>query len=318
MLRSGTNFKQEELNVLIQEQGLGDMIANLPALRYIHKKYKHIKLNIWVPDFIAPLYRLAIPNPHSVRGYSEGEKKYKHGLATIATGRSNHKGINSMKIHPVDYAFLVLCNEQPEIEYKNYPRLDLSKIKTNHLNLPEKFVCISVGATAPVKAISGSIINSIAKHAIKKGYTPVFLGSTKQEIGKDGVVLKVTLNEEVDYSLGLDLTNKTNILETARIIDLSKCLIGMEGGLTHMAGLTDTPTISSYTFADPKRLMPIRNNILGHNIYPIEPALDLECRYCLTYTNFIYDHEFSSCFYGDYQCVPVHPVQFLLEMDKVL
>lgn len=324
MLRTGYKHDRAHVNVLIQQQGLGDMCANLPALLYMCNQYTHVTPHIWIPDFMVPLYKNILPPSAIVRGYSEAEKKFKP-RTTVATGISNHQGISSTKIHPVDYAFLVLLNEMPEIEHKNYPKVN--PIDINHLNLPEKYVCISVGATIPAKVLPANIVNEVAKYVLKKGYTPVFLGSDKEKV--DNVKnLTVSINTEVDYSVGINLCNKTSLLETASIIANSKCLVGMEGGLSHVAGLTDVPVVSSYTFADPQKLMPIRNNVLGYNVFPIEQPESLECRYCLSRGNFVGGkgsrdldsfHNFSECYYDDYKCVTnLHPLQFILELDKIL
>lgn len=296
---------------------MGDMIANLPALLYLCNTYTHVVPHIWVPDFIVPVYKDVLPSKAIVRGYSE-QKKYKQGLSTLTTGITNHKGVSSQRMHPVDYAFVVLLGELPGMEHKNY--LKINPVDISKFNLPEKYVCISVGATVAVKVLPPNIINDVARHALSKGYTPVFLGSDQEDVIKGIENLKVFLGDNIDYSAGINLCNKTNLMEAASIIAGSACLIGMEGGLTHIAGMTNTPIVSSYTFADPKLLMPIRENTLGFKVLPVEPTSD--CRYCLSVGSFTKHKtnpkqwaDFSTCYFDTYDCVSSLTSQMFI--DKV-
>ena len=223
----------------------------------------------------------------------------------------------AMRTHPVDYAFHMLADHHVENEEKNY--LKITPIDISKFNLPEKFVLIPVGSTSPVKELSSRTINDIADFCIAMDYVPVFVGSTKNVPGSgDEHSAKI---QEVDYSKGINLVNKTNLLELGSIMTKAKCIVGLDGGLMHLAGCTDLTIICGFTFVSPHHIMPIRNNILGWNVYPIEQPKSLGCRYCQT--NMIWTaelgHDFRDCYYDDFQCVKnMTSDKFIEVLDKVL
>lgn len=294
----------------------GDLVCSLVAVDYIIRTYPWVNLLVWVPDYLLDFAKNILPEKAIVRNYTEAKKKYdgtRPGISTQWSGRHT-----PMRIHPVDYGFHLLADEHVPLEKKNYLKFNGTNVDITKYNLPEKYVVIGVGSTFKVKEFPIDTVNEISKYCISKGYTPVFVG---KEVDETGVKYKKTANiTKVDFSLGIDLTNKTNLLELAKVIEGAKCYVGMDGGNVHIAGCTDTPIVVGYTFIDGKKHnVPIRNNQLGYNCYVVEPDESLKCRFCQTRMNFYYDLWYPDCLYKDFECVKhMTPDKFIKHLETIL
>ncbi len=120
-----------------------------------------------------------------------------------------------------------------------------------------------------------------------------------------------------DYENGLNLINKTDTLEIAAIMDKATAVIGMDGGLIHVAGFTDTQIVAGYTLVDPVHVAPIRYNAQSYKFKAIEPNILVPNRYFQTYKHF---HK------GDYRVFPgwerviaeMKPESFISHLETIL
>lgn len=306
------------VNLTVTGGGTGDCIAYLVAVNYIVKELPWINLLIWVPDYLLNFAKHVLPKGAIIRNFTDAQKKYNKnniGLTTKWLGQHT-----PMKTHPVDYAYHMLCDMSTiPLEYKNYLKIRPEEIDIKHFKLPEKYVTINIASTSKVKELPGNVINDISKHAIQKGYTPVYVGKKVSDLGIKGQELTANIANDTDFSLGIDLTDKTSLLEAAAVIAGSSAFIGMEGGLTHLAGCTDVSIISSYSFIDPNLMAPIRNGKIGDNCHFIVPDESLGCRFCQSNMPLIFDLDFRTCFYKDFLCVSQLTFnKFKEKMDLVL
>ena len=74
-----------------------------------------------------------------------------------------------------------------------------------------------------------------------------------------------------------NLCGKTSLVQAALVLQASKCFIGNDSGLMHMAGLTGTPTLGLFFSTDDVRTSP-----LGISTTVLKSAID--CRPCLNRT----------------------------------
>ena len=201
-----------------------------------------------------------------------------------------------MKIHCLDYAFLKLCDENPPLTSKNYLKLDVTSILGLGFDLPDDYAVLTTGFTAEVREWPPEEVNKTAKWLVEQGITPVFLGQTQTETGNKHTI-KGTFKEEIDFSQGINLIDKTSLLQAATIMYSAKAVLGVDNGLLHVAGCTDVPIIGGFTTVTPEVRMPVRNNILGWNYYPVVPDKSLECSFCQEKTNFLFGHDYRNCIY---------------------
>lgn len=300
MLRpKGFKPKPKVINIVLMNGGVGDHMASLVAIDYILKNYTWIRPLVWMPDFLVSFAKHILPKNLHIRGYTDMALHYSPEKPTKTTAWDGV--ISPMKMHCLDYAFMKLCDENPPMFKKNYLQVRLDDIDTSKFDLPEKYIVVTAGFTAEVRELLPEAINKIADYALSKGYTPVYLGQTATATGA-AYVIKGTFREEIDFSKGLNLIDKTNLLEAAKIMGQSKAVLGVDNGLLHVAGCTDASIIGGFTTVNPELRMPVRHGCLGWNYIAIEPDEDLACKFCQVKTNFLYDHNYINCLYKDNLC----------------
>lgn len=312
------HFKPEphDVNCILLSGGVGDHIGSLVAIDYILKSYPWINLLIWVPDFLKEFAQNVLPVNANVRNFTEMKTQYDRRKTTIHTewdGRTS-----PMKMHSVDYAFLKLCDEQVPLTKKNYLRVKMDKIDVSQIASNKDYVVITTGYTASVREFKAFEVNKISDYLLSKEITPVYLGQRETSTGgKDNI--KGIFSDEIDYSKGLDLRDKTTLLQAAKVIQGAKAIVGVDCGLLHVAGCTDTPIVAGFTTVRPELRAPIRNNILGHGFYSVVPGALLQCRFCQSDTNFLYNVNYTKCMYKDYLCVQdLTADKFISYLDKIL
>lgn len=328
MLRDNTKLPIENVNLLFDDGGLGDNIARLSVVKYIRDTYKHVILHVYVPDYFLDLAKHLVPYVNFYN-FSVGKTNWNKNFACKKTSNDHH---TNMKTHLVDNAFHILSDSSVDIKHKEYVKLRPKKIDITKFNLPKNYVILTTGFTANVRELRASIVNELATYIIKKGCTPVFLGSKTAKVGAESIgahtdVRDITgnFNKEIDYTKGIDLINKTSLLEAAKIISNSKALVGLDNGLMHVAGTTEVPIIGAYTTVESKYRLPYRHGCLGWNCYVIEPPESLKCRFCQSNWEFVYNHDYRNCYYKEkgydteIQCVKsLNSIKFIEQLEKVL
>lgn len=289
------------INCLIAENGMGDLLCSLVAVDHILHNCPWINLLIWVPDYLKEFAKHVLPKGSTVRNFTEAKKKYDNTKYGITTKWQSQRH-TPMRTHPVKYAYHVLADYSPTEQEMSYLKIRPSEIDISHFNLPAKYVVLPGASTELVKAMPVATLNSLSDYILSKGYMPVFLGRTENPTGVEGIAGRAEIQEGYDFSKGINLVNKTTVLESAAIIAGAKLYIGMDGGITHLAGFTDTPIVAGYTFVKPEVMLPVRDGVFGKNVYAIEPDASLGCRGCQTNWTLFMEHDFRDCYYKDYLC----------------
>ncbi len=283
-----------KLHQILTDGGAGDLLCQLVAVNYNIKNNPEIDFQVWVPDYLCKFAMHVLPPKTAVFPFSDAEKKFDKAGKGRTTQWFDH-GHTPMRTHPVDYGFHMLADKHiTGMADKSYLKIRPGVIDIKKYLLPEKYVCIATTAAEPVKALSPSVLNEIIDYVISKGYTPVFLGKEESDCGfKDFKVKSKVI--PIDYSKGINLLNKTTLLEAARVIHGAAVYIGMDSGLTHLAGFTDTYIVAGYTLVDPRHVAPIRKGFQNYRFYAIEPDETVPNRYFQTNNSF---------YEGDYRTFP--------------
>lgn len=323
MFRQDHTPKKEIVNIVFNNNGCGDHIAYMSAIKYIRDYNPWVHINLIVPNFFYDLACNLVPNIE-IHKFSEGTKAAKFGHTIIKTGDSK---FDTLKSHLVDNAFAIICNKQVSDVHKNYCTLNTDTIDISKFNLvPNKYIVITTGFTAEVRELLPHTVNELAQYVIKKGYTPVFLGKKNASLGLEGRNNLIgKFKNEIDYSVGVDLIDKTTLPEAGKIIANSRVIIGVDNGLIHLAATTDVSIVAGFTSVSPHTRLPYRNNTLGYNCYTVVPEESLACRYCQTNWDFIYNHEFTKCWYkenkldSEIKCVKqLNSLKFIEQLEKIL
>lgn len=308
-------FPKLNINFLLNTGGIGDNIAALPAMQYIRESYPWITPYLYVPDYFVPVVRNMIPDM-IVRPFSKGDKLFNGNWAARQTMLKGH---DSLATHLVDYNFHCLCNKQVDIKHKNYLKLNLNWIHTDKFKLPKDYVCIATGYTAPIRKFPGHTVNEIVKYLNDRNIGVVFLGSKQAYTG--GAVHDIVSNfpNEIDYTKGINLVDKTSLLEAGKIIAESKCLVAIDCGLMHIAGCTDVPIVGGYTSVDPVMRFPYRNNELGYKCYPVVPPDDQPEKFFQSRIDFVFNKDFKFSWFDNENLVnSLTAKMFIEQLEKIL
>lgn len=296
MFRDSTYFPKEKVQFTFNAGGAGDMIAAMSCIKWVKATYKFVDIHLYVPDFFIELANNLVPGI-TVRKYSE-ITTYWNDKAPAKQLKNVH---TQMKTHVVDHAFHVLADREARIEEKNYCRLN--PVDITKFNLPQDYCVITTGFTAAVREMIPEAVNGVVEYLLSKNVTPVFLGSKTAPTGVKTQLLG-NFKNEIDFSKGIDLIDQTSLPEAGTIIAGAKAIVGLDNGLLHLAGCTDTPIIIGTTTVESHLRVPYRDNVLGKNCYVVEPPKSLKCRFCQSNWDYIYsaNHDFKLCYYKDYKC----------------
>jgi len=306
--------KEENVNIVFDDGGIGDAIGRLPAVKYAHDMHPHVKFYLWIPDYFYGIALRSLPKRINIKKFTDG-KHYNETYAGRHFAIPHH---NNLACHITDNAFNMILNKSVENKYKNYLPVYTDDISIKRFGLPKNYIIVSTGFTAPVREFLPEHVNKVVQYIKFKNYTPVFLGKEEAHNGS-GYTIKGNFREEINYDKGINLLNKTSLLETHAIIKNAKTIVGLDNGLLHLAGTTDIPIVGGFTTVDPEHRMPYRHDQMGWNYYPVVPTQDLKCRFCQSNWNFTYDHDFKECYYKDYLCIKqLNADLYIKELEKIL
>lgn len=289
----------------MNDGGLGDALCRLPVIKYCLDKYQHLSCDVWSPDFLIPVARNAL------RGYEERcqfvplkmmkTKLFNPNLMAVGFLTDSH---TTLRTHLVDHGFNIMNDGLPPIECRNYLKLRMDEIDTTAFNLaPGTYVCLTPGYTAVVRALLPAAWNEIAAWLVTKGLVPVWLGASEAPVNHGIVSIKAQLDEEIDYTVGVDLRNKTSLLEAGKLMGYAKAVVGLDNGLIHLSAMTDVAIVAGYSSVDPAVRLPYRRNQLGWNCHVVVPDESLKCRFCQVQFHFLYGMDFRLCYTKTLDCI---------------
>lgn len=285
------------INVLFDQGGIGDLIAWLPPLKFIFTEHQHVRINVWVPDFFHDLTKRALKGTEkriTIYKLSNQLHFLNRKYQTYSFKMQNYTNLGA---HMTEHAFEIICHTKPDNKnHLNYVSFDLTYVDIAKFNLPKKYVILTTGFTAPVREFLPEYINEISQYIVSKGYTPVFLGKHSTNTGIKHVI-KGNFSNEIDFSVGIDLIDKTTLIECVKICEESHGVVGLDNGILHLAGCTDVPIVGGFTTVNPNHRMPYRHGVLGWQYFPVVPPESLKCKFCQSNWQFTNGHDFTKCFY---------------------
>lgn len=269
---------------IVTDGGAGDLICCLVAVDYNIRTFKEVQFQVWVPDYLLDFAKHVLSPGGVIRPFSKAKAKFNNQIEGMSTEWcTTHTCIRT---HPVDYGFHMLSDRHEyDMSKKNYLQIEPEKIDIKRFKLPSKYIVLSATGVEPVRTMPIETANAIISWALDKEITPVFLGKELSDCGFKDFKIKADVIP-LNYSKGLNLINKTSMLESAKIIHESIAYVGMDGGLTHVAGCTDAYIICGYTASNPNHVAPIRMGSQTYKFIPIEPDEDIPNRYYQTYSSF--------------------------------
>ena len=203
--------------------GIGDYIQFTQAIIYALKNYKYLKGKIFVKPFFHELAKYwLIPHLdgrykiHVVDDYNKNPVMARYHNMIAAT----HGVFTTLNNPIINVGFVCYAGlDKVPQDYNHFPEIDCTKIDIKKFNLPEKYCVITTMATSEVRTLKPVTINSITKYMRSLGIEPLFLGKSKLD---PTVNYEASTSSEVDYKNGIDLRDKTSLLEAAAIMNSAK------------------------------------------------------------------------------------------------
>lgn len=281
-------IKTDPTAYVINSDALGDVISCLASLKYAIDNYHQsgqylvYTLNEFKElFFFVPKDKLKSLETDPIESY------YVQNCLNL---HNPGQRIHPLRITLSDYSSLNLMTRILPIKNLNYLKIPVNNVDVSKFNTDfSKAVVIPPLYKDENRRWVPEELDKVCSYLVERDFIPVFLGKTSK-IYKDTEVPKC----------GLNLINKTTILESAKIISLCKVVVGIDCGLLHLAGMTDASIVAGYTYASPEIRMPIRNNRIGFNVKKIVP--NLPCSFCQDRWQ-LESYEFANCYYGTNECV---------------
>jgi hypothetical protein len=199
-------------------------------------------------------------------------------------------------IHLTQYASLAFADQlipQSELNY-----VPIEKVSVSHFGIDfSKAVILVTTYRDLTRMWYAKDILDLAAWIRSKGLTPVFVGKTNMDLNleKTSLIPKTSLPDDVS-EYGVDLRNKTTIVELASIMALAKAVCGVDSGPIHLAGTTDVPIICGYPTVAAEHRIPVRKK---GKTFAITPRI--ECANCESHWRTSY-HNFENCYFGHADC----------------
>jgi hypothetical protein len=318
--REGTELPVVKNYFVFASAGMGDFICYMPAILWVAKNCPWIDGGIFCPRFFVDFAKNVLRDfpawdvlpAEEIDTLLKGKNVVLTGPGLMVNGRTNQQLANGTGGHLTDVGFLYFANLFPTPPGADrFPELDLSDETFEHLLddnyiQPKKYVVFTPGAVSDNRTVPGHYWNPIIDEVIRLGLEPVFLGKTNMSAN-----LKVRFPDGCDYHKGVDLRDKTSMLEAAYIMKNAVATLGFDNGLIHLAACTDATIIAGYGSVNPRERRPNREHGLWTELFPHQ----LECAGCQTNMKRMFPHNFKYCLYKrvaddgkvsqDVQCIDI-------------
>jgi ADP-heptose:LPS heptosyltransferase len=202
--------------------------------------------------------------------------------------------------HPFDVGFAYYAGITTPPGEK-LPVLDLP-----HQSLPARvkkyrgqYAVITTGSTTEARRVMGQHINPVIEYVKSLGLMPVFVGR-EDFVGIGN--LDANFPTDIAFDQGLDMRNKTTLIESACVLQHARFVLGLDNGLLHLASLMQgARIIFGYNITSIEHREPRRDHGRTINIHLTDQ--DLICQECQSKWVRVLDHSFNKCYYKDVKCI---------------
>lgn len=313
--REGSSIKTQKVGIVYNNGGIGDYVNWTPAIKCVVETQPQLYGYIVCPEFFAPLAKqwfLPYADRFEVIAADDFNLERRIYDTPLIVPKSTEL-VNAIGAHLFNLGFHYYMNTDTIPEgYRELPRITGGEVSLEKFNLPEKYCVVTVTTTSPTRELPGKTVNEISNFCREEGYTPVFLGKAKILFQHNS-----RAPEDFDPSLGIDLREKTDLLEAAVILANAKFVVGLDNGLLHLACCSKVPVVFGLTTAHPKHRIPPRQEFAVTKV--VVPPETLDCRFCQSQMKYLIGHSFHQCYYEDNLCCKQLTAEsFIKEIKEIL
>lgn len=322
-----------QVHFVLSHAALGDMIASLPAIAYARQNTAQKQLfTVWVPEYQVPLVQHLLAGLHNLRvlplhefdpkapgdkakGY--GPEWQTEGMAVVNYFWEGQATRNKCPL--VDYSYLCLLDRLPMNDSeRNYPHkapLGVRKF--------DNYIAIATESTSENKVLKRHVYEKLIPWIHERGYTPVIIGrrsTSVRVLGEDKPLVVINDFDNVDpkiKALCADLRDTTTLMEARDLCGYAQAVVGLDTGLLHLAGTTNTKIVYGVTHMDPNHRLITRFDHPGWNTIYVRPR-DLACSGCQSNMQLMFHHDFRKCIYEDNLCTDrLHADDFITALKSL-
>lgn len=308
--RPGTQMFPQRLSCIFINGGMGDYITWMQAIRWLASEATWIHGTLVTPKYLREFAEYFLHKHPNWAVLTHDELRGRRDLDGVPFRGPvvlEQQALNATGAHLATCGWVYYTNKEKAPEgwdsYPQFEQADLDAILAQYAGgvpAPGRYAVITTGVTTPSRHVPGVYWNHIIEHVRERGLTPVFLGKSVVETGNSRNI-HTEYDAAIRYDLGVNLLDKTSLLEAAAIMSRAACVIGHDNGLLHLAGCTAAPIVFGYNLASPEHREPRRPVGKTYNV-TLTPQ-ELACINCQSNTNFILGFNFRHCFYGDLACI---------------
>jgi len=305
-LRHDTELPTTKTHVIFNQGGMGDFVNYTAATTWLAKNAPWFKPRLFVPNYLKVLLRDIHAEFPDWRVHKSEDFKlhFKSGDAFIGAGITigglniTPQFLTATGAHPIDVGFAYYAGMTPPPPDGLLPVLDYPEDQLPFKLQGKRYVVLPVGNNHAARAVYGRHLNPIIEYVRDKGLLPVFLGK-RDMLGNGEAFTKFA--DDVNYSEGLDLRDKTNVKEAACILQHAMCTVGLDTGLLHLAALMkDSRIVFGYNITTVAHREPRRNH--GRHVNVTLTQGELKCVGCQSRLRQI-EFQFDKCIHGDAICI---------------
>lgn len=289
----GANAKSQTMpvNFVFGSGGVGDYINWCASLQYVADRHKHVDARIFVSGLFLEVAQHIFGHMPRWKIIDRQYFRMHYEPGTMIAFPKPGQLINACGAHLLDLGFMYFCcMDEPHKDYNFIPSINYEgPWKWPELGPKSPYAIFTPGATSPVREMPVKAFNEIVQYTKSKNVIPVFLG--KKVLSSQYIANFA----DYDFTQGVDLREKTTLLEATQLMRGAKFVIGIDNGLLHMAGTTETPIIFGHNIAALKHRVIRRRKGLTINLVVDEK--DLACIGCQSKMRFLYHHTFKDCIF---------------------
>lgn len=281
-----------KLNICSNFAGLGDHVARLPAIKYVHDTYTHVTMNIFWHDYVLDLVQFVLPSSRRLRHWPISRMYLADTSLPLID--FNYNRLSPLALDLTLHAFLALIDRLPpgleDTRLILAPKVSLD----TRYKLPAEYAILTPEFTSESRQWPAESVQQVSDWLVEQGVSPVILGTkANMSVGNGREIPVVT--QEIAGPI-IDIRGQTSLVEALGIIQGAKAIVGVDNGLLYLAGMTTTPRIRGMTTVIPKHRL-----AYGHGPL-ISINAQVDCVGCQSKAYFV-KHDFRKCLYDrDFTC----------------
>lgn len=255
--KTAPEYRYQKNIYIAANGGLGDIVAQEPAIRYIYEKHwknENVVIQTQYPEIFRHLEGVKINKP--------GTLIADVGFFTVDTmppdGHLSQETAIHALCHPTDHASLLLFKGTMEPQRKQIKLLtDGHKLDAETEEALKDCILIHAGKGWQSKTFPKEFWDEMILEILRGGGNVALIGKTISDT--QGFV-------DVDASRCLDLRDKLDLVSLFRAIELAPLLITNDSSPLHIAGAFDNFIGLLASCKAPFRIVPFRKGLQGHKV----------------------------------------------------